>query len=57
MLGFIGWLLALVALHENNAPHWLGGMVFVIGLVLFWRKLAWCLGISALLHWLLSRRS
>lgn len=52
-LGFIGWVLLLTALQDAQAKT-IGQWVFWLGLVVFWRQLAWVMiGFSAL-HWLLS---
>lgn len=47
-LGFIGWVLLLSALQDVQARD-AGQWVFWLGLLLFWRQLAWVLiGLSTL---------
>ncbi len=52
-LGFIAWVLLLSALQDAQAQA-AGQWVFWLGLVVFWRQLAWVLIGIAAWHWLLS---
>lgn len=48
-LGFIGWVLLLTALQDAQARE-VSQWTFWLGLVVFWRQLAWVLIGAAVLH-------
>lgn len=48
-LGFIAWVLLLSALQDGQARE-VGQWVFWLGLLVFWRQLAWVLIGAAVLH-------
>lgn len=48
-LGFIVWVLLLNALQDAQAQA-IGQWVFWLGLLVFWRQLAWVLIGAAVLH-------
>lgn len=48
-LGFIAWVLLLSALQDAQARD-VGQWVFWLGLLVFWRQLAWVLIGAAVLH-------